>query len=351
MRGKSATRSYNLCLLGFGNVNRTLVRLLLDRKKELSERYGIAWKITGVASRRLGWVAAPHGLDPMILLEGTKSNHLPHVSPPPGDVRAWLRAAHADALFEATSLNVKDGQPAVDHIRAALEAGAHAITANKGPVLYALDALNKLATQHGRRFLFESTVMDGVPIFSLFRENLPAIHLRGFRGILNSTTNVIITGMEEGLTFDESLQKAQSIGVAETNASDDIDGWDAAIKTALLVRVLMGVPLKLEDVKRDSIRDLTVEAIKAARSEGQPFKVVCRAARVGEKAEASVRLERVPLSDPLAHVAGTSSTVYFETDIFPGLAITEDNPGLEATAYGMLADFVRAVGDHREHVK
>ena len=351
MRGKSATRSYNLCLLGFGNVNRTLVRLLLDRKKELSDRYGITWKITGVASRRLGWVAAPNGLDPMILVEGAKSNHLPHVSPPPGDVRAWLRAAHADVLFEATSLNAQDGQPAVDHIRAALEAGAHAVTANKGPVLYALETLNKLAAQHGRRFLFESTVMDGVPIFSLFRENLPAIHLRGFRGILNSTTNVIITGMEEGLTFDESLKKAQAIGVAETDASDDMDGWDAAIKTALLARVLMGVPVKLENIKRDTIRNLTAETVKAARSEGQPYKVVCRAARIGEGVQASVRLEQVPLSDPLAHVSGTSSVVYFGTDVFPGLAITEDNPGLEATAYGLLADFVRAVADHKEHVK
>lgn len=351
MRGKSAIHSYNLCLLGFGNVNRTLVRLLLERKKELNEQYGISCKITGVASRRLGWVAAPGGLDPVILLEGARSNHLPHISPPPGDVRTWLRSAHADVLFEATSLNVTDGQPAVDHIRAALEARAHAITANKGPVLHAFEELTKLAAQHGRRFLFESTVMDGVPIFSLFRENLPAIHLRGFRGILNSTTNVIITGMEEGLTFDESLKRAQAVGVAETDAADDIDGWDAAIKTALLVRVLMGVHIDLNTIKRDSIRNLAVEAVKAARREGQPYKVVCRATRAGSGVQASVRLERVPLRDPMAHVTGTSSVIYFETDTFPGLAITEDNPGLEATAYGMLADFVRASAHDREHVK
>jgi homoserine dehydrogenase len=351
MRGKSATRSYNLCLLGFGNVNRTLVRLLLARKRELTEQYGIAWKITGVASRRLGWVAAPSGLDPMLLTESAQSNHLPHISPPPGDVRAWLRAAHADVLFEATSLNAKDGQPAIDHIRAALESGAHAITANKGPILHAYERLSRLATQHGRRFLFESTVMDGVPIFSLFRENLPAIHLRGFRGVLNSTTNVIISGMEEGLTFHESLKRAQAIGVAETDATDDIDGWDAAIKTALLVRVLMGIPLKLENIQRDSIQGLTVDSVKAAKDEGRPYKVVCRAARTEAGATASVRLEQVPLSDPMAHVSGTSSVVYFETDMFPGLAITEENPGLEATAYGMLADFVRAVAEHKEHVK
>jgi homoserine dehydrogenase len=351
MRGKSATHSYNLCLLGFGNVNRTLVRLLLDRKHELRDRHGIAWKITGVASRRLGWVAAPNGLDPVLLTEGAKSNHLPHVSPPLGDVRTWLRAAHADVLFEATSLNAKDGQPAIDHIRAALESGAHAITANKGPVLHAYESLSRLAAQHERRFLFESSVMDGVPIFSLFRENLPAIRLHGFHGILNSTTNVIITGMEEGLTFDESLKRAQALGVAETDATDDIDGWDAAIKTALLVRVLMGVPLNLDKIERDSIKRLSADAVKDAKDVGRPYKVVCRAARRDSAVTASVRLEQVPLSDPMAHVSGTSSVVYFETDVFPGLAITEDNPGLEATAYGMLADFVRAVADHKEHVK
>ena len=351
MRRKSAGQSHNLCLLGFGNVNRTLVRLLVDRREELRERYGIAWKVTGVATRRLGWVAAPEGLDPMLLIEGSRSNHLPHISPPPGDVREWLRAAGADFLFEATSLNAKDGQPAIDHIRAALEGGAHAITANKGAVLHAHELLSKLATKHGRRFLFESTVMDGVPIFSLFRENLPAIHLRGFHGILNSTTNVMITGMEEGLTFAESLKKAQSIGVAESDATDDIEGWDAAVKTALLVRVLMGVPIELDSIERASIGNLGAEQVKAARKAGKPYKVVCRAARTAQGVDASVRLEQVPLSDPMAHVTGTSSVVYFETDMFPGLAIFEENPGLEATAYGMLADFVRAACNHEEQVK
>jgi len=261
----------------------------------------------------------------------------------PHDVRDWLRLAKADVLFEATSLSPRDGQPAIDHIRAALDAGAHAITANKGPIVYAYEELTSLAAAKGRRFLFESTVMDGVPIFALFRDNLPAIHLHGFRGILNSTTNVILTGMEEGLSFDESLAKAQQIGVAETDPSNDIEGWDAAVKVAALIRVLMGVPIRLDEIQREGIGKLSGEAVRAARADGRPYKLVCRARRNGQGAAATVRPEQVPLSDPLAWVAGTSSIVYFETDIFPGLVITENNPGLEATAYGMLADFVRAV--------
>jgi homoserine dehydrogenase len=261
----------------------------------------------------------------------------------PRDVREWLRQAKADVLFEATSLSPRDGQPAIDHIRAALELGVHAITANKGPIVHAYEELISLASAKGRRFLFESTVMDGVPIFSLFRDNLPVLHLRGFRGILNSTTNVILGGMEEGLSFDEALARAQHIGVAETDPSNDIEGWDAVVKVAALVRVLMGAPIRLDEIQREGIGQLSGEAVRAARSEGRPYKLVCRAQRADQTVTASVRTEQVPLSDPLAWVAGTSSIVYFETDIFPGLAITENNPGLEATAYGMLADFVGAV--------
>jgi homoserine dehydrogenase len=291
----------------------------------------------------MGWVAEPDGLDVQVLFDDHLAAQSRAGAPAPHDVRGWLRLARADILFEATSLSPRDGQPGIDHIRAALESGAHAITANKGPIVHAYEELSSLAITKGRRFLFESTVMDGVPIFSLFRENLPAVHLHGFRGILNSTTNVILSGMEEGLSFEESLAKAQQIGIAETDPSNDIEGWDAAVKVAALIRVLMGLPIRLEEIQREGISKLSAEAVRAARAEGKPYKLVCRANRADQGATASVRPEQVPLSDPMAWVAGTSSIVYFETDIFPGLAITENNPGLEATAYGMLADFVRAV--------
>jgi homoserine dehydrogenase len=315
-------------------VNRTLAQLLRKKTPELRER-GVEWRITGVASRRLGWISDLNGVDPERLPAG--------VSAASSDVRAWLRAARADVLFEATSLDPQAGQPAIDHIRAALEIGAHAITANKGPIVYAYEDLRDLAEKQGRRFLFESTVMDGVPIFSMFRSGLPAVQLKGFHGILNSTTNVILSGMEEGLSFDESLERAQELGVAETDASHDIDGWDAAVKTAALVRVLMGERILLEQIERIGIRGLSAEQVRAARAAGTPYKLVCRAHITECGLTARVHPERVPSSDPMASVSGTSSIIAFETDIFPELVITENSPGLEATAYGMLADFVRAV--------
>ncbi len=342
-------RTYNLCFLGYGNVNRTLVRLLEDRAEELRARHGIAYRITGIASRTLGWIADPNGLDPNTLCgAGAPARDMRAANPnrsasqiAAGNVRDWLTAARADVLFEATSLNVKDGEPAVTHIRAALEHGAHAITANKGPVVRAYRNLRDLAAKQGKQFLFESTVMDGVPIFSFF-DQLPAIHMQGFHGILNSTTNVILSEMEQGLTFDESLKKAQALGIAETDATHDIDGWDAAVKTAALITVLMDVPVRLENIEREGIRDLTPQALRNARRDGWPFKLVCRARRTATGVEASVRPEKILSTQPMARITGTSSYIYFETDIFPGLSITEENPGLYATAYGLLADFVRA---------
>jgi homoserine dehydrogenase len=343
--GGKSIATYNLCLLGFGNVNRALVRLLQHRDRELQQRYGIQWRITGVATRGLGWLASPAGFDPHVLSEpgAPRWNVLPHVSPPPGDVRQWLRVAEANVLFEATSLNAQTGQPAIDHIRAALEAGAHAITANKGTVVHAYEQLRDLAKEKGKHFFFESTVMDGAPIFSLFRENLPAVHVRSFHGILNSTTNLILTGMEEGLSFEQSLKRAQDIGVAETDATDDIDGWDAAVKVAALVRVLMTIPLAVESIERQGIRGLTGDMVRDAHRAGTPYKLVCRAWRSGAGVKATVRPERVPARDAMANVSGTSSIVYFETDVLPGLAILENDPGVETTAYGMLSDFIRAV--------
>ena len=330
---------YNLCLAGFGNVGRAFVRQLVEKTGELRDAHGIEWRLTGIASRHLGWMAAPEGLDPAAMLEGRWP--APSTSPPK-NVREWLAAAGADVLFEASSLNRHNGQPAIDHLRAALEAGAHAISANKGPIVFAFDELRRLANATGRQFLFESAVMDGVPIFSLFRHNLPAVELRGFRGLLNSTSNVVLTEMEAGRSLDEAVRCAQEIGVAETDPSDDLDGWDPAVKIAALVIVLMGVPILLEQVERIGVRALDPAEVRAARAAGKPYKLVCRAERVGEFVRASVRPEQVPLTDPMASMLGTTSCLFFDLDVF-GLTVIEHKPGIVATAYGLLADFIRAV--------
>jgi homoserine dehydrogenase len=185
-------------------------------------------------------------------------------------------------------------------------------------------------------------VMDGTPIFSMFPHGLPAVELRGFRGILNSTTNVVLAEMERGLSLEEAVKVAQQIGVAETDPSDDLDGWDAAVKVAALVIVLMGVPIRLDEIERAGIRTVSAEQIRAARDANRRFKLVCRAERIGSGVRASVAPEQLPLSDSLAHLEGTTSAIRFDLDVF-GLSIIEHKPGVIATAYGLFADFIRAV--------
>jgi homoserine dehydrogenase len=334
-------RTYNLALVGFGNVGKEFLRLLVAKHAALRRDYGIDWQLTGIASRRLGWRSAPEGFEPAAVLAGEWPQSAAGASRS-GNVREWLAEASADVLFEATSLNRHTGQPAIEHLEAALDAGAHAISANKGPVLYAFAALRERARRCGRQFLFESAVMDGTPIFSMFPHSLPAVELRGFRGILNSTSNVVLAGMEYGLSLDEAVKEAQRLGVAETDPSDDLEGWDAAVKVAALAIVLMDVPLELSQVERTGIRTVTPEQARAAVARGKRYKLVCSAERVPGGVRASVRPELLPLTDPLAQLEGTTSALRFDLDVF-GLSIIEHKPGVIATAYGLLADFIRAV--------
>lgn len=339
-------KTYNLCLLGFGNVGRALARLLAAKSEEMREEFGVEWKITGVASRRLGWAVAPEGFDVEKLLAGEVESK---VAPAPQDVRAWLAASGAGVMFETTSLEPHTGQPAVGHVRAALEAGAHAITANKGAVVHGYAELSELARARGRKFLFESTVADCLPVFSMFRESLPAARLISFRAILNSTTTVIIEEIERGRTFAEGVERAQLMGITETDSGYDVDGWDAAVKVSALATVLMKEPLTLEEIEREGVRHLDAMGVRAAREEGRPYRLVSRAWRDdGGKLRGSVRPEQLERDDPFALLGGSSLAIRFALDVLPGLTIVGHEPNLQSTAYGLLADFINAArGDEK----
>ena len=322
-----------------GNVGSALVALLQRKQQELAERYHIAFQITGVASRRLGWLVAHDGFTLGKLLAGDVSE-----GRPVGHVASWIHASKPDVVFEASPLNAETGEPATTHIRVALDYGAHAVSANKGPVLHAYRELTRLAQRKDRRFFFESAMMDGAPVFSLFRAALPAIEILGFRGVINSTTTVILEAMHAGKNFDEAIAEAQRLGVAETDPSADIDGIDAAVKVVEIANVLMGADLKLADVQRTGIRGLTSAHLREAYDAGEVWRLVSRGRRQSDGSiAASVAPEQLKIADPLAQVSGTSLLIAFETDIFKELIISERDPGPEATAYGLLSDFIHAV--------
>jgi homoserine dehydrogenase len=336
---------YNLALLGFGNVGRALARLLRRKEAELQSRYDISFQVTGIATGRHGATIDPAGLDYIRAAElveaGESLSKLSKI--PVQDNLDFLHACGADVLFENTPVNHTTGQPAIDHLHLALELGMHAITANKGPVVHAYHELTEFARSKHKKFYFESTMMDGAPIFSLFRSALPAAQLLGLRGILNSTTNLILGRMENGESFDDAVEYAQAVGLAETDPAADVDGWDAAIKVAALVSVLMDIPFTPQQVDRTGIRGITREMIADARAQGKRWKLICSAERTSVAATSRVAPEMVSPDSMFYQVDGATSIVQFKTDVLGDLSITEKDPTPDCTAYGLLADFINAV--------
>jgi homoserine dehydrogenase len=268
---------YNLSLIGFGNVARALVRLLERKRGLLESQYGVTYAITGIATGSHGFAVNPEGLDINQALEKVESGK--SISPlstfQVEDSLAVIRYANAHVMFENSPVDHHTGQPAIDHVRAALEAGQHVITANKGTVVHGYRELTALAKSTGRKFLFESTVLGGAPLFSVFRETFPLAELHSFKGILNATTNLILSRMEDGETFEEAVRYCQSIGIAETDPSADVDGWDAAIKVAALVTVLMDISLKPQNVERRGIREITSAMVEQAKVRSQVQRQMC----------------------------------------------------------------------------
>ena len=335
-------KRFRLCFIGFGNVGRALARLLMAKSVEL-RNYGIDWEIAGVATRRMGWRASGEAIDVNALLAGTDQTQ------PFSGINEWLAHAKPDVVFETTSLNPENGQPAIEYLRASLQAGAHTLTANKAPIVYAYDELNEIAIAQGKRFLFESTVLDSAPVFSLFRETLPGVKIRGFSGVFNSTTNIILETMEAGRSFAEGVKSAQELGVAETDPSHDVDGWDSIMKVCAIARVVLKTPLLPVNVRREGIRGLDHRVLQAARAEGKPFKLLARATvNADGSVTASVRPEQIATTDPLGNVRGTSLAIHFELDTIPGLTIVSHRPNLQSTAYGLLADFINAVSQGKQ---
>lgn len=331
-------KQYRIGFIGFGNVGRALAKLLVSKSNELRDRYNIEWQITGVATRRMGWRASESAIDVAKLVSGADETSSVQ------GIDEWLAITRPDVVFETTSLNPETGQPAIEYLRKSLQAGAHTITANKAPIVYAFDELNEIAVAQGKRFMFEATVLDSAPVFSLFRETLPVVKVRAFSGAFNSTTNVILETMEAGRSFDEGVKTAQELGVAETDPSYDVDGWDSIMKVCAIARVIMRTPLLPSNVRREGIRGLGPATLQTARAEGKPYKLITRAVvNADGSVAASVRPEQVALSDPLGGVRGTSLAIHFELDVIPGLTIVSHRPNLQSTAYGLLADFINAV--------
>lgn len=334
------SKTLDIAVLGFGNVAKALCRLLADghgRGGDGSELF----RIVAVASRRQGMLIRRQGIAPADLASAGALVESFEPWPHGWDGREFAAKVAADVLVELTTLDVASGQPAIGHIEAALSAGKHVVTANKGPIAWDYDRLAALARERGRRLLFESTVMDGAPVFNLYRHCLRGCRVTGIRGILNSTTNVILGEMAAGRTYGEALSSAQAMGIAEADPSLDVDAWDPAAKLCTLANVMMGAGLTPPEVEREGIQSVSADRIRAAAARGTVIKLVCRAGYDERgRVVASVSPTELPASHPYATVGGTSSILTISTDLLGDLTITEEAPQLPQTAYGVLADLL-----------
>ena len=344
------TRStLSLVLVGYGHVARRFVQLLAESRPALAA-LDIHYAICGVATRRRGTAFQEAGLDPDAIDGAFRpaafgaDGAVPFIADALGHLRR--RPYTVPVLVETTTLDVRSGEPAISHVQAALDSGADVITANKGPIAIAYRSLAAAAARDERSFLFEGAVMDGLPIFNLVRETMPAVEVTAFRGVVNSTTNYMLTSMERGESFDAALARMQAAGVAEADASLDVDGWDAAAKAAALANVWLDAGTSPAAIHREGIGPATGARAIEAQARGRRLKLVAHGSGRGADARVRVELQELDRDDPLAILDGQANALEISTWPLGRVVVTQRDGGLEKTAYALLSDLVTVARRH-----
>jgi homoserine dehydrogenase len=336
-------QEYRLAVIGFGNVGQGLAQILADRDERIRKEFGFGVRIVAVADLKLGSLYQPQGLDPAALLAAIRENG--NLSGVPAKETGWdslrtIRDTESDVVVELSPTDLNTGEPAVGHIRAALESGKHAITTNKGPIALQYRALKEIADAHGVQIGVEGTVMSGTPALGMGTEFLAAAGIRRLRGILNGTTNYILTRMQEGRSYAEALGEAQAKGYAEADPAGDVEGFDAAGKLVILANVLLGTSIAMKDVDREGITRITKADICEADEAGDSWKLIAELERVESGVIARVRPQRVPRSHPLASVRGATNAITFTTDLLGDVTLIGPGAGRLETGYAILCDLL-----------
>ena len=332
-----------LALLGFGNVGRGLATLLLKKRDYLKQRYDFECTVVGIYDLNLGGVLDPEGIDLQKLLDIVSDGGM--IEDYPGADEdlislGLIEKSGADVLVEMTFTDLESGQPAVSHCQQALAGGIHVVTSNKGPAAFARKDLWELAKDNKAFFRFEGSVMSGTPVISLITSSMAGVELTGFRGILNSTSNYILSRMEEGSGFDAALREAVDKGFAEANNRIDVDGWDAAAKGVILANALMDGDLMLDNVPREGIRKLTSDDIESARKDGKRWRMIVECTCENGELELKVEPQRLNAGNPLAAVKGSGNAITFNTDVMGDVTIHGRGAGRVETGFAILSDLL-----------
>jgi homoserine dehydrogenase len=333
---------YKIAIVGFGVVGQGLAEILLKHGERLRKEHGFEFSVVAVSDFVKGSAYDPKGLDLARLLELAKTNA---ISQYPGAKTGWnaidtITKSNADVVVEATYTNIKTGEPAYSHFKAALGSGKHLVTTNKGPTALFFREVAALARVRKVQFRYEGTVISGTPALNLAEICLAGNEIREIRGIVNGTTNFILTNMEKGKSYADALKEAQDLGYAEAVPDADVEGFDAMAKVVILAKAVMGADVKIADVDRTGITKITLEDVNAARAEGKRWKLIGRVAREGGSVRASVKPEKLDIADPLASVGGATNALTFSTDLIRNVTIIGPGAGKIETGYSILADLL-----------
>jgi homoserine dehydrogenase len=342
------TENIKIAILGFGNVGRAFAKLLTEKREEIFNKFSLNVDVVAISTRTKGCLVNENGIDLKEALNDIeKLNHFDNKRSDYKDISSMEIAENVDydILFELTPLKIFSGQPAIDHIKAALNRKKHAVSANKGPIAWAYESLRDLAEKNKVLFYHETTVMDGTPLFNLVDETLKFCKIKEVKGILNSTTNFVLEEIAKGKPYKEVIEEGKKRGFVEEDPAMDIEGWDAAAKTAALLNVLMGANITPLDVDRKGIEDIDYEQIKEAEKRGNMIKLICYGGIEDGKVVARVKPEEVNKNSLLATITGTTSIVSITTDLMGTISIVEHEPEIEQTAYGVFSDLVRVLSN------
>lgn len=334
---------YRLALIGFGNVGQGFATILRDRGPWIEAEHNARFVITAVSDALKGSVADPRGLDPAVLLEAVTSRG--RLDSVPALHRGWdalttIQRAEADVVVELSFTDLQTGEPAATHLRAALNAGRHVVTTNKGPIALHYGELTRLAFAQQRLLGFEGAVMSGTPVLRMGVELLKAARINRVEGILNGTTNFILTEMESGRSYADALAEAQRLGYAEANPAGDVEGHDVAAKVVILGHLLFREALRVAEVDRTGITGLTPADIAAARAAGERWKLVGAVWPEGAHLRAEVKPRRLPGTHPLAGIGGPTNALLFETEMLGTVTVSGPGAGRVATGYAILGDLL-----------
>lgn len=330
----------NIAIIGYGTVGQGLVEILHEKAADLAAREGFHPQIVAVATRSRGTLYQPNGLD-LAALHAIGNTSLQNYPDADGLVRDLtveqiITQSNADVIVEVSPSNLETAQPALDYVRAALNHHKHVVLANKGPVALALLELQALARQQQRALYYEATVMAGTPTLRLALEALRGCTITRARGILNGTTNYMLTNMAAGLPYADALAQAQALGYAESDPTADVDGWDAAGKGLILAAALFGQTLRFTDLQVEGIASLTPSDIQAATDAGERWRLIVEVTPQG----GSVRPTRLPVAHPLANVSGATNAITLTTDLLGDITLIGAGAGRRETAFGVLSDLL-----------